>query len=57
MIEKRTLDAPSDDEAVRIAKENLKLSAPPTASGFSLRGQDGKQIYRWFKLVAQANGR
>jgi hypothetical protein len=57
MIEKRTLNAPSDDEAVRIAKENLKLSAPPTASGFSLRRQDGKQIYRWFKLVAQANGR
>jgi hypothetical protein len=57
MIEKRTLAARADDEAIRIAKENLKLSAPPTASGFSLRNQDGKEIYRWFKPVAQANGR
>ena len=33
------------------------ISMPPTASGFSLRKQDGKEIYRWFKPVAQANGR
>ena len=52
MIERRTLSAHSDDEAIRIAKENLKLSAPPTASGFALRKQDGKEIYRWFKPEA-----
>jgi hypothetical protein len=57
MIDKRTLGARSDDEAIRTAKETLKLCAPPTASGFLLRKQDGKEIYRWFKPVAQANGR
>ncbi len=49
-IEKRMHTASSDDEAIRTAKENLHFSAPPTASGFSLRRQDGKEIRRWFKM-------
>ena len=56
-IDKRVLAARSDNEAIRIAKENLKFSVPPTASGFSLRKQDDKEIYRWFKPETQANGR
>ncbi len=51
-IEKRTHTASSDDEAIRTAKENLRHSAPPTASGFSLMRQDGKEICRWFKTDA-----
>jgi hypothetical protein len=47
-IAKRTHTAPSDLEAIRTAKENLRISAP-TASGFSLRRKDGREIYRWFK--------
>src|ERR1700693_3371676 len=52
-IEKRVQTASSDDEAIPTAKENLYFSAPPTASGFSLMRQDGKEIYRWFKAEAR----
>jgi hypothetical protein len=54
-IEKRTHTARSDLEAIRTVKENLKISAP-TASGFSLRSRDGREIYRWFKTDADLKG-
>lgn len=47
-IEKRTHSARSDLEAIRVVKESFQISAP-TASGFSLRRKDGREIYRWFK--------
>jgi hypothetical protein len=37
------------------AKENLHISAP-TASGFSPRSRDGREIYRWFKTDADLKG-
>jgi hypothetical protein len=47
-IQKRAHTAISDLEAIRTAKEKLHHSAPPTASGFSLR-KEGREIYRWFR--------
>lgn len=51
IMEKRAHTASSDLEAIRIIKENFRISAP-TASGFSLRRKDGAEIYRWFKMEA-----
>ncbi len=48
-IERRPHTAGSDAEAILTAKEKLRHSAPPTASGFSLRRHDGSEIYRWLK--------
>jgi hypothetical protein len=56
VIENRTHTAQSDLEAIRIVKENFRISAP-TASGFSLRRKDGAEIYRWFRTETHsANG-
>jgi hypothetical protein len=55
-IEKRVHSANSDLEAIRILKENFHISAP-TASGFSLRRKDGKEIYRWFKTEARSTNK
>lgn len=53
IIEKRTHTARSELEAIRVVKESFHISAP-TASGFSLRRKDGREIYRWFKTVGQS---
>jgi hypothetical protein len=54
IMKTRAQAASSDFEAIRIVKENFHVSAPPTASGFSLRRRDGMEIYRWFKTDAQS---
>jgi len=56
-IEKRTQTSSSDNEAIRTAKENLQHSAPPNASGFLLRRQNGAEIYRWFKTEVDSANR
>jgi hypothetical protein len=53
ITEKLTHTASCDLEAIRTAKEHLH-HCPPTASGFSLRSKDGREIYRWFKTDAEA---
>jgi hypothetical protein len=56
IIEKWTHTAGSDFEAIRIAKQDFRISAP-TASGFSLRRRDGMEIYRWFKMDTDSGNR
>jgi hypothetical protein len=56
IIKTRTHAASSDLEAIRIVKENFRISAP-NASGFSLRRRDGMEIYRWFKTDTDSANR